>query len=161
VPLSAAVPVAIWLPSVWLVEGAPVKHFQGSLRDQAQGRIVTQHLMLAKVRASRPLAPRRPASSREPYVLEPYKRPSEVIQTVERDCSSPRGSLYSRSRGIVYRLGCGRWKCAPCARRNAAAVRERFRRILWRREPALVTLTAATADDADPTWPAPRELSQF
>ena len=117
--------------------------------------------MLATVRASRPLAQRRPALSREPYVLEPYKPArSEVLQVVKRDCSAPRGSLYSHARRIVYRLGCGRWKCAPCARRNAAVVRERFKRILWRRAPAMVTLTAATADDADPTPAAMRNFAR-
>jgi hypothetical protein len=137
-----------------------MKHFQGSPREQARGRIVTPHLMLASVRASRPLAARRPVLPREPY-LKPYKpAASEVLQAVERSCSSPRGSLYSRSHGIVYRLGCGRWRCVPCARGKAAVVRERFKRILWRREPALVTLTAATADDADPTPAAMRNFAR-
>jgi hypothetical protein len=138
-----------------------MKHFQGSPREQARGRIVAPHLMLATVRASRPLARRRPALPREPYVLEPYKPVrSEVLQVVERGCSAPRGSLYSHARRIVYRLGCGRWKCAPCARRNAAVVRERFKRIFWRRAPAMVTVTAATADDADPTPAAMRNFAR-
>jgi hypothetical protein len=134
-----------------------VKHFQGSPREQAQARIVAPHLALAHVRASRPLALRASAVSPEPHVLEPDKTESrQTLRTVERRCSAPRGSLYSRARGIVYRLGCGRWKCGPCARRNAAAVRDRFKRILWGRAPALVTLTAATADEADPTPEAMR-----
>jgi hypothetical protein len=137
-----------------------MKHFQGSPREQARGRIVAPHLMLASVRAGVPLAPRRPASSRESY-LQPHKSGcSETLHTVGRTCSAPRGSLYSRALGVVYRLGCGRWKCAPCARRNAAVVRERFKRILWQREPALVTLTAATADDADPTPEAMRTFAR-
>ena len=83
-----------------------------------------------------------------------------TLQAVGRRCSAPRGSLYSRAHSIVYRLGCGRWKCGPCARRNAAAVRDRFKRILWGRTPALVTLTAATADDADPTPEAMRTFAR-
>jgi len=138
-----------------------MKHFQGSPREQTRGRIVAPHPMLATVRASRPLAQRRPALSREPYVLERYKPVcSEVLQVVERGCSAPRGSLYSHARGVVYWLGCGRWKCAPCARRNAAVVRERFKRMFWRRAPAMVTLTAATADDADPTPAAMRTFAR-
>ena len=152
----------IWAPSA----GLPVKHFQGSPREQARGRIVAPHLMLATVRASRPLAPRPPTSSREPYLLEPYKPGrSEALQAVERVSSAPRGSLFSRERGIVYRLGCGRWRCVPCAHRKAAAISNRFGRILWQRQPALVTLTAATADDAayakgDAKVRAPRSLVQ-
>jgi len=137
-----------------------VKHFQGSPREQARGYIVAPHLMLATVRPSRPLAPRCPASSRE-YKLEPYKPTySEVPQAVESGCSAPRGSLYSRERGIVYRLGCGRWRCVPCARRKASAVSDRFKRIRWRRAPALVTLTAAQSDDADPTPEAMRRFAR-
>jgi hypothetical protein len=138
-----------------------VKHYQGPTREQARGRIVSPHLALASVRASRPLAERASAVSFEPHVLEPDKAERrQVLQNVERRCSAPRGSLYSRAHGIVYRLGCGRWKCAPCARRNAAVVRERFKRILWRRAPALVTLTAATAGDADPTPAAMRKFAR-
>jgi hypothetical protein len=147
-----------------------VKHFQGSQREQARGRIVAPHLMLASVRAGVPLAPRRPDVSQEPVQQQLVrcraheanadhgKRPSAA--SLGRGCSAPRGSLYSRARGVVYRLGCGRWKCAPCARRKAAAVRDRFKRILWRREPALVTLTAAMADDADPTPAAMRRFAR-
>jgi hypothetical protein len=138
-----------------------VKHFQGSPREQARGRIVAPHLTLACVRASRPLALRAPAVSFEPHVLEPDKAERrQTLQTVGRSCSAPRGSLYSRAHSIVYRLGCGRWKCAPCARRNTAIVRERFKRILWRRAPAMVTLTAATADEADPTPAAMRNFAR-
>jgi hypothetical protein len=149
------------LPSVGPVEGKRVKHFQGSPREQARARIVAPHLSLARIRASRPLALRAPAVSPEPHVLEPHQTERrETLQTVERGCSAPRGSLYSRERGIVYRLGCGRWKCAPCARHKAAVIRERFKRILWQREPALVTLTAATAHDADPTPAAIRSFAR-
>ena len=73
-------------------------------------------------------------------------------------CEHARGSLYSRKRGVVYRLGCGRWACLPCGRRKAAAVARRFARIKWQRAPALVTLTAAQIEDADPT---PEAMGRF
>ena len=97
---------------------------------------------------------------REPYSgLEPYRKP--LAERVDpRRCSYPRGSLYNQKRGIVYRLGCGRWACRPCGRRKAAALARRFAKIRWRRSPALVTLTAARVEDADPTPEAMRSFSR-
>jgi hypothetical protein len=73
-------------------------------------------------------------------------------------CPRPRGSLYDASRGIVYRNGCSRWSCRPCARRKSASLARRFGRIRWARQPALVTLTAGFDEDADSTFEA---LSRF
>ncbi len=95
-----------------------------------------------------------------PYTgLEPYQKPVRVAKPAVR-CSYPRGSLYNQKRGIVYRLGCGRWACQPCARRKAAALARRFAKIRWRRTPALVTLTAGTIEDADPSTEAMRRFSK-
>ena len=69
-------------------------------------------------------------------------------------CPRPRGSLYNPARGIVYRNGCSRWSCRPCARRKSASLARRFGRIRWARQPALVTLTAHSDDDADATFEA-------
>jgi hypothetical protein len=144
-----------------------MKHFQGSPREQARGRIVAPHLALASVRASVPLAPRQPdafavgrGKTADDLLLDRFLSLLPVASLGRGGCSAPRGSLYSRARGIVYRLGCSRWRCFPCARRKAAAVRDRFERILWRRPPALVTLTAAKADDADPTPAAMRRFAR-
>jgi hypothetical protein len=78
----------------------------------------------------------------------------------EQGCECSRGSLYSRARGIVYRLGCGRWSCRPCARRKAGFLARRFERIRWRGPVALVTLTAARIEDADPTPEAMRRFAR-
>lgn len=72
--------------------------------------------------------------------LEPY-RASGRLPKPESRCLYPRGSLYNLKRGVVYRLGCGRWSCEPCARRKASALSRRFSKIRWLRAPALVTLT--------------------
>jgi hypothetical protein len=97
---------------------------------------------------------------REPYSdLEPYRELGKAVDKADR-CSHPRGSLYSRKRGVVYRLGCGRWACQPCARRKAAALGHRFAKIRWLGAPALVTLTAARVEDADPTLEAMRRFSR-
>jgi hypothetical protein len=153
---------------VGLVEGEPMKHFQGSPREQARGRIVAPHLSLASVRARHPLARRGGSGVIEKgltekplaYPVGTAPRRSGTLQAVERICSAPRGSLYSRKLAIVIRLGCGRWRCPPCARGKAAAVRKRFERILWLRQPAMVTLTAARSEDADPTPEAMRKFAR-
>ncbi len=75
------------------------------------------------------------------------------------NCPHPRGSLFSRKKGVVYRQGCGRWRCAPCASKKAALAR-RFERIRWRGPVSLVTLTAARVEDADPTPEAMRRFSR-
>jgi len=138
-----------------------VKHFQGLPREQARGRIVAPHLALASVRASRPLAQRAPAVLSEPSGSNRTKPSVAILYKLYGAAVLIRGgSLYSHARGIVYRRGCGRWKCTPCTRRNAAVVRERFKRIFWRCVPAMVTLTAATADDADPTPAAMRTFAR-
>lgn len=90
--------------------------------------------------------------------LEPYRKRVDV--PAARRCGRPKGSLYTVKSRIVYRLGCGRWSCSPCARRKAAALARRFAKILWRRAPALVTLTAARVEDADPTPEAMRRLAR-
>ena len=131
-----------------------MKHFVGSLREQARARIVSPHLALTDYRALHPLAERGRVDVRE--LLGPRAAfglaSSESLQTVHNErCAAPRGSLHSRERATVYRLGCGRWTCAPCARGRAAVVRERFARLLWQRQPAMVTLTAAHVEEADPT----------
>ncbi len=91
--------------------------------------------------------------------LEPFRKPA-IAAAPAKPCAQPRGSLYNRKRGIVYRLGCGRWSCRACARRKAAVLGRRFERIRWRGAPALVTLTAARVEDADPTPEAMRRFSR-
>lgn len=73
-------------------------------------------------------------------------------------CPRPRGSLYNER--TVYQAGCGRWACEPCARRKASRLARRFRKIPWQRAPSMVTLTAANADDADPTPAAMRRFAR-
>jgi hypothetical protein len=90
--------------------------------------------------------------------LEPYRKALKLPEPSR--CAYPRGSLYSRTCGIVYLLGCGRWRCPPCAKRKAAGLARRFANIRWRRTPALVTLTAAHVEDADPTPEAMRRFGR-
>lgn len=73
-------------------------------------------------------------------------------------CSWPSGSLYNRKLQIVYRAGCGRWGCRPCSKRKRAMLARRFERVRWQRQPAMVTLTAARVEDADPT---PEAMARF
>lgn len=140
-----------------------MKHFVGSPRRQARARTVASHLALADYRAASPLA-RRDSSidellgPRTPFSLNPSSRSLQTVQ--DRRCRNPRGSLRSRERATVYRLGCGRWSCLPCSRRKAAVIRERFTRVLWRRQPAMVTLTAARAGEADATPEAMRAFAR-
>ena len=85
----------------------------------------------------------------EPYSgLEPY-RASGRLPKSENRCLYPRGSLYNLKRGVVYRLGCGRWSCDPCARRKASALSRRFSKIRWRRVPAPI---ASSDSDASDNW---------
>jgi len=142
-----------------------MKHFVGSLRSQARARIVSPHLALADYRAMRPLAQRTRVDVKEllgprpPFQFAPGS--CESLQGVEdKHCRNPRGPLHSRERATVYRLGCHRWTCAPCARGKAAVVRERFARVLWARSPAMVTLTAAHVEEADPTPEAMRAFAK-
>ena len=81
-----------------MVEGGSVKHFQGSPREQARGRIVSPHLALASVRASRPLAQPGRVDVRELLGLrasfEPQPASSESLQT---RCANPRLSAQPRA----------------------------------------------------------------
>ena len=138
-----------------------MKHFVGSPRRQARAVIVAPHLALADYRAAVPLARRGGSIDELLGPRAPFPVGSESLQIVQDGrCRNPRGSLHSRERVTVYRLGCGRWSCAPCSRRKAAVVRERFTRVLWVRQPAMVTLTAAHVEEADPTPAAMRAFAR-
>jgi hypothetical protein len=140
-----------------------MKHFVGPPR---RPRIVTPHLALADYRAAVPLARRGgnigpPGPPLSELLPAKNNKPSRLVgdeQGDEQRCRNPRGSLHSRKLVKVVRLGCGRWKCRPCARGKAAMVRDRFKRVLWVRQPAMVTLTAARIDEADPT---PKAMAAF
>ena len=143
-----------------------MKHFVGSPRSQARARIVSPHLALADYHAMLPLAQRARVDVQEllgPRTAFETARVGshQSLQDLEgKHCRNPRGSLHSREQATVYRLGCGRWGCGPCGRGKATVVRDRFARVLWARQPAMVTLTAAHVGEADPTPEAMRGFAR-
>jgi len=127
-----------------------------SERERERERVALGAVERAALRSGRVVS----VDERGPWThLAPVR--SEAVQIVEPlHCRDPRGSLHSREQATVYQLGCGRWGCGPCGRGKATVVRDRFVRVLWARQPAMVTLTAAHVGEADPTPEAMRAFAR-